>query len=137
MNIPMLADRAGAVSTGAVARSPSSSYYLILVRNSSSEKFSFCSTSSRRNPLLNFAIFFTTEVARRRSPWFEGPTGSYAKRIWWSFGSRFRVTVSIGVGDASLRMKIFYKHTIILAESGGAMERLTKVRTYKVTCRGI
>ena len=137
MKIPMLADGAGAVSKGAVARFPSSRYYLILVRNSSSEKFSFCSTSSWRKLLLNSAIFFTTKVPRRRSPWLEGPTGTYAKRFWWSFGSRLRVTVSIGVGDASLSTKIFYKHTIILAESGGAMERLTKVGTYKVTCRGI
>ena len=52
INMPMLADGAGAVSTGAVVRSSSSRYSLILVRNFSSEKFSFCSTSSWKNSLL-------------------------------------------------------------------------------------
>ena len=60
---------------------------------------------------MNSANFFTTKVPRRRSYWLEGPTGSYAKRVWWSFGSRLRVAVSMGVGGASLNMKIFYTQT--------------------------
>ena len=43
--------------------------------------------------------------------------------VWWSFGSRLQVTVSMEVGDASLNMKIFYKHIVTLAESGGTMQR--------------
>ena len=44
----------------------------------------------------------------------------------------------MGVGDASLKMKIFHTqiHEFILTESRGTMERLTKVGTYKPTCRG-
>ena len=86
INIPMLADGAGAVSmgaaaVGAVAQSPCAPDTFSLVQNSSSEKFWFSLTSSWRKSLLNSAIFLTTEVTRLGNPWLENPTGSYAKRV--------------------------------------------------------
>ena len=44
----------------------------------------------------------------------------------------------MGVGDAFLKIKIVNTNThFILTESEGAMESLTDVGWYKVTCRGI
>ena len=52
--------------------------------------------------------------------------------------SKLRVTVSIGVGDAPLNMKMFYTQIHkIFSESEGTMEKLTEVGSYKVTWRGI